>query len=355
MDSEGAEIDDFQKETTAFSINDQAAAIAQKMASRAGNLSIQYTRLKNGAHLIDAGIQSIGSLEAGRYLSKICLSGLGEVEFTRLEYGGLYLPGVTVQVCRSAVSCMASQYAGWALSVSKASHENPSLHDEGDEEDKKNNKNDFFAMASGPARALYAKEPLFKEIDYCEESETAVLVLETRTLPDESVSRAVAEKCGVSEDCVWLIAAPTASLAGSVQIAARVVETGMHKMHELGFDINCVVSGFGTCPIATIAKDDLAAIGRTNDTVLYAGQVWYTVDTDDGAIEKMIEKMPSSASKDFGTSFAEIFKRYDHDFYQIDPMLFSPAQVIINNMKSGRNFCAGKIDPDLIREIIILG
>jgi methenyltetrahydromethanopterin cyclohydrolase len=100
-------------------------------------------------------------------------------------------------------------------------------------------------------------------------------------------------------------------------VAARVVETGMHKMHEVGFDINSVVSGFGTCPLAFIAKKDLKAIGRTNDTVLYAGQAWYTVKADDNSIEAVMDKLPSSASKDHGVPFYELFKRYDDDFYKI--------------------------------------
>ena len=33
------------------------------------------------------------------------------------------------------------------------------------------------------------------------------------------------------------VVAPTASIAGCVQVVARILETGLHKMDALGFDI----------------------------------------------------------------------------------------------------------------------
>ena len=318
-----------------ISINKQSMSLVDKMIENADALGINCTTLENGARIIDAGIDVDGSLEAGRLFAEICLGGLGRVDFIRLDFNGICLPGVSVSVSHPVISCMGSQYAGWALKVKAQKKED-----------------NYFAMASGPGRALYAKEPLFAQIHYKDSADLAVLALESRTLPDERVARQVAEKCHVPEDRVFLVVAPTASLAGSVQVAARVVETGMHKMHEVGFDINTIVSGFGTCPLAFIAKNDLKAIGRTNDTVLYAGQAWYTVKTDDTAIEAVIDSLPSSSSKDYGTSFYELFKRYDKDFYKIDPLLFSPAQVSMNNMTSGRTFRAGVVDADLVRNII---
>jgi methenyltetrahydromethanopterin cyclohydrolase len=135
-----------------------------------------------------------------------------------------------------------------------------------------------------------------------------------------------------------------------VQIAARIVETGIHKMHEVGFDINAVRSGFGTCPLAPVAADALTAIGRTNDGVLYGGRAWYTVQTDDDQVKNVIEQLPSGSSKDHGATFGELFRRYDHDFYKIDPLLFSPAEVTVTNLTSGRTFRAGGVNPEIIRQ-----
>lgn len=313
------------------SINLRALATVQQMIEDADALDVAVSRLNNGTVLVDAGITVPGSLEAGLLFARVCLGGLGTVSFCQLPFGDTWLPGVTVSVSHPVVACMASQYAGWAVKA------------EG-----------FFAMASGPARALYAGEPLFEHVAYRDRADVAVLALEGRQLPPVEAADKIARKCGVAPDQVYLLIAPTASLVGSVQVAARVVETGLHKMHEVGYDIDTVIAGIGTCPLASIAKKDLQAIGRTNDAVLYGGRAWYTVRTEDAQIEDVIERLPSSSSHDYGTLFYDLFKRYDGDFYKIDPLLFSPAEVRINNVASGRTFQAGAVDPDMIRASLLV-
>ncbi|MEW8260337.1 MAG: methenyltetrahydromethanopterin cyclohydrolase, partial [Candidatus Thiodiazotropha taylori] len=51
---------------------------------------------------------------------------------------------------------------------------------------------------------------------------------------------------------------------------------------------------------------------------------------------------------DYGRPFAEIFKAYEYDFFKVDPMLFSPARVVISVLDSGRSFTAGSLDRDLL-------
>jgi len=299
------------------------------MIADADALELAVTQLGNGTTVVDAGVQVPGSLAAGRLFAEVCLGGLGKVRFCELDLSW-WLPGVTVSVSHPPVACMAAQYAGWAVKGKK-----------------------FFAMGSGPARALYRGEPLFERLDYRDQADVAVLALEGRKLPPEEAAEKVAAKCQVSPDRLYLLIAPTASLVGSVQVAARVVETGLHKMLEVGFDIGTVRSGFGTCPLAPIARDDLRAIGRTNDAVLYGGRAWYTVRADDAQIEAVIEQLPSSASRDYGTPFYDLFQRYDGDFYKIDPLLFSPAEVAINNVTSGRTFRAGGVNAEMIQKALL--
>ena len=196
-------------------------------------------------------------------------------------------------------------------------------------------------------------EALFEQLSYRDSADVAVLALESRALPTPDVADWIAEKCRVGPEQLYLLVAPTASLVGSVQVAARVVETGLHKMTKLGFDFQTVLAGVGTCPLAPIAADDLQAIGRTNDTVLYGGQVWYTVQAEDAAIASLIERLPSSVSRDYGTPFYELFQRYGGDFYQIDPLLFSPAEIYINNVVSGRTFHAGSRDAAMIQKVLL--
>ncbi len=313
-----------------ISVNERAVEIVRRMIADAEPLGLAVTCLPNGTTVVDAGVKVAGSLQAGRLFAEVCLGGLGEVRFCELDFDGLRLPGVTVSVSHPSVACMAAQYAGWAVKKGK-----------------------FFAMGSGPARALYAGEPLFEKLDYRDQADVAVLALEGRKLPPQEAAEKVAGKCNIFPDRLYLLIAPTASLVGSVQVAARVVETGLHKMLEVGFDISTVLSGFGTCPLAPIAKDDLRAVGRTNDGVLYGGRAWYTVRADDAQIEEVIERLPSSASRDYGTPFYDLFKQYDGDFYKIDPLLFSPAEVSISNLTSGRTFHAGEVNGEMIQRALL--
>ena len=320
-----------------LSINERAAAIVRQMVAQAEVLGVAVQTLSNGTTVIDAGVNVPGSFAAGKLFAEACLGGLGEVEFTHLSFDNLWLPGVSVRVEHPAIACMAAQYAGWTLKMKRKV---------------KSARPKFFAMGSGPARALHAGEPLFERLSYRDRADVAVLLLEGRQLPGEEVAEHVAGKCGVDTANLMLVIAPTASLVGSVQVAARVVETGLHKLTELGFDVEQVVAGFGTCPLAPVAGDDLKAIGLTNDGVLYGGQVYYAVQTDDEALEAIIERVPSSASQDYGTPFYDLFQRHGGDFYQIDPLLFSPAEVTFNNLSTGRTFHAGGVNVELLKQMI---
>jgi len=314
------------QELDRVSVNVGAVLLAQRIISNSGELGVTVKTLSNGTKVID---MTQGGFTAGKLFAEACMGGLAEVTFTGLNFDQLWLPGVSISVNRPSIACMASQYAGWEIKVGK-----------------------FFAMGSGPARALSRVEKLFEELDYRDEADVAVIALEGRKLPDEEVASYIAGKCGVGAEALYILLAPTASIVGSVQIAARVVETGMHKMREVGFDIKQVLSGYGTCPIAPVADSDLKAIGRTNDCVLYGGKAFYMVKAEDSSIDKLIKEMPSSASKDYGTPFYDLFQRYGGDFYQIDPMLFSPAEVFINNIADGKTYHAGKLNIEILREML---
>jgi len=105
----------------------------------------------------------------------------------------------------------------------------------------------------------------------------------------------------------------------------------------------------GTAPLAPTARSDMRAIGRTNDCVLYGSQARYVVHAGDDELKELAERLPASASKDYGTPFYDIFKRYDNDFYKIDPMLFSPAEVWLASATSGKTFHGGHLNPDVLR------
>ena len=308
-------------------MNERAWALADTAIARAAELRISAQTLSGGARVIDAGIDVPGGLEAGLLLAHLCMGGLGRVSLAPFTIDGETWPGVQVWTDHPADACMASQYAGWAITP------------EG-----------YFAMGSGPlrARARVEKE-LYARLGYAEDAARGVLVLESRTLPTDAVAEWVARKSGLTAGAITFAVAPTASLAGGVQVVARVVETGLHKMETLGFDVRRVVSAMGTAPLPPVGKNDMRAIGRTNDCVLYGGRAYYTVRADDEELETLAKQLPSSASRDYGTPFYDIFKRYDNDFYKIDPLLFSPAEVWLTSASSGRTFHAGSLNPQVLR------
>jgi methenyltetrahydromethanopterin cyclohydrolase len=308
-----------------LSLNMRARALADDLAADADALRVEVSALPGGTRVIDCGSAVAGGLEAGRRLAEICMAGLGAVGFAPLALDGRWLPGLTVVTDHPAVACLAAQYAGWRI-----------------------DRDGYFAMASGPGRALIRAEDLFDDLDVDEHAGAAVLCLETRDAPPDALAAHVAERAGVAPADLTLLFAPTASLAGGVQVAARVVETALHKLHELDFDVRRVVSGFGSCPLPPVARTDPEAIGRTNDAVLYGGQVELTVDAPDDELEAIAEKLPAAASRDYGEPFGTVLERADWDFYAIDPLLFSPAEVRLVGTGSGRSFHAGGVDLEVL-------
>jgi methenyltetrahydromethanopterin cyclohydrolase len=309
-----------------LSLNDRAVELADRLAADAEAARVAVTTLANGTRVIDCGAEAAGGFEAGRRFAEICMGGLGTIAYAPLVVEGRWLPALTVTTDRPAVACLAAQYAGWRV-----------------------DRDGYFAMGSGPGRALIRAEDLYEDLEWDEHASAAVLCLETREPPPAEVADFVAQRAGVAGSALTLLMAPTASVAGGVQIAARVVETALHKLHEIGFDVRRVVAGYGSCPLPPVAGDDMEAIGRTNDAVLYGGQVHLTVEADDDdALRELVERLPASASSDYGEPFGKVLKAANFDFYAIDPLLFSPAQIRLTGLGSGRSFEAGRVNLEVL-------
>ncbi|BCV21937.1 methenyltetrahydromethanopterin cyclohydrolase [Moorella sp. Hama-1] len=306
-----------------LSPNLQALPLVREILARPGQLNVEVHTLEK-ATVIDCGVQAPGGWEAGRLFAAICLGGLARVELRWINLGDWRWPAVEVTTDHPVRACLASQYAGWSIK-----------------------KNNYFAMGSGPGRAAARGEDLFLELDYEDCSGPAIVCLESNQLPPPEVVGYIARQCKRNPADVYLLVAPTASPAGSVQIAARAVETGLHKLMELGYNLGLITSGWGVCPVPPVAADDLAALGRTNDAVLYGSMVYYNLRDEDVNLASLVDRVPSRASRDYGRPFGEIFRRYG-DFYSIDPFLFSPAEVWLSNLKSGRTFHAGSVRPDIL-------
>ena len=307
------------------SVNALANPLVADLVANAQELRVGVAKSDNGATIIDAGIKHAGGLEAGRLIAEICMGGLGHVNLQTSTTFPHWPWMLSVHSNNPILSCLASQYAGWSL-----------VHEK------------FFSLGSGPGRAIAGREDLFKELGYKDQANAACLVLESEKAPPVEVIEKVSRDTGVAIENLTFILTPTRSLAGTVQIVARVLEVAMHKIHTLHFPLDHVVDGIASAPLPPPAPDFLIGMGRTNDAILFGGHAHLFVKGSDDAAAKLAKELPSSASRDYGRPFAEVFKAVNMDFYKIDPMLFSPAAVTVTALESGNTFTGGKLDAALI-------
>src|SRR3954453_20358864 len=135
-----------------LSLNDRAGALADRLADDADGLRVAVTTLAGGTRVIDCGSAVPGGLEAGRRFAEITMGGLGSVAFAPIMLDGRWLPGLTGVTDHPVLACLGSQYAGWKI-----------------------DRDGYFAMASGPGRALIRAEDLFDDLDVDERASAAVL------------------------------------------------------------------------------------------------------------------------------------------------------------------------------------
>jgi methenyltetrahydromethanopterin cyclohydrolase len=314
--------------TQAFapSVNARAGKLVDDLVANAQALRCSVTTGAAGERCIDLGSGVPGGLEAGRRLGEICMGGLGTVSITSASGLERWPLGVVVHSSNPVVACLGSQYAGWTIT-----------DDSG-----------FFALGSGPARALSRVEELYKELGYIDHHHTGALVIEGDKAPPPAVATKVAAACGIKTSDLTVLYAPTGSLAGTVQIAARVLEVALHKAHSLHFDLGNIVDGYGVAPIAPPIPDFIKAMGRTNDAIIYGGRIQLFVRGSDAEAEKLATNLPSNTCSIYGKPFAEIFASVGGDFYKIDASLFSPAVVTVSNLDTGSSFQSGTMAPDIV-------
>jgi methenyltetrahydromethanopterin cyclohydrolase len=311
------------------SVNAWAADRVNELRKAAAELRIGFARGELGETLVDAGADQTGSIAAGLQIADICMGGLGTVQLGAGGSTPRWPWTLFVRSSNPVIACLASQYAGWRLSYGEG-------------------KGAFFALGSGPARALAHKEALFDDIAYRDRAAVATLIVESGRPPPAPLVASVARDCGIEPERLNIIYAPTQSFAGGVQVVARVLEVALHKAHELKFPLDRIVEGLGAAPLSTPHPDLITAMGRTNDAIIYAGRVHLFVTGAAGEARDLANRLPSTGSRDYGRPFAEIFKHYNGDFYAVDPMLFSPAEVIVTAIESGESFHAGHVDLGLL-------
>ena len=198
-----------------LSVNASALPLVARLIGEADRLRVKVSRDAAGVTFVDAGIEVEGSIEAAGLIGEICMGGLGRIELAVDRQAGSdgWPTWLEVRSSQPVLACLASQYAGWTIQEEESG---------------------FFALGSGPARDLSRVEELYKELGYVDHHNKGALVIEGDKAPPSSVARKVATACGVQPSDLTILYAPTGSLAGTVQIAARVLEVALHKAHTPG-------------------------------------------------------------------------------------------------------------------------
>lgn len=320
------------------SVNEHVAPWVERLCAQADLLGVRVDHDARGVRVVDCGIDAPGSVGAGLLVGEICMAGLGSVTLAGGAADG-WPTWLAVRSSQPVLACLASQYAGWSLAASK----------------EETGGKKFFSLGSGPARALAAKEKLYDELGYRDRASSGVIVLEVDRVPPPVVVDKLLRDCGLQAPGLTIVLTPTTSRAGTTQVVARVLEVALHKAHELGFSLGDIVDGFATAPLPAPSPDGVEAMGRTNDAILYGGRVHLSVTGSDDAARALAERLPSRHSKDFGRSFAEIFKAAGYDFYKIDGALFAPAEVWVSNVATGRSWHGGALEMPLLQRLWLEG
>ena len=311
----------------ALSVNRLAWKLLERLCENSDFYGVKVEKTSSGTTIVDAGIKAKGGFQAGKIITEICMGGCGKAEITYRKYGELELPSIFVYTDHPVIATLGSQFAGWQIK-----------------------EGDYFALGSGPARALALRpKEIYEKIGYRDDFDKAVMVLETDKYPPAKLLERFAKECKVSPENLAVILTPTASITGATQVSGRTVETGIHKLSKLGLDPNVILYAWGCAPIPPIHPKFTQAMARTNDAILYGGTAYYAVEYDDEEeLKQIVNKAPSKASKAYGKPFIEIFKEANYNFYKIDPNLFAPAILIVTNVKTGRVFKAGEINVEAL-------
>lgn len=313
-----------------ISINARAARLAREAIENREYLNIGYKRMECGAHLLDFGLQAKAGWEAALVFTRLTLGDIGVLQLGRWELDeSISFSCVDLFISDPLIACLGSQIAGWQLSDGQ-----------------------YATIGSGPARAKAAvpSDPYLDMTAYRDTgAQEVVLCIQDVRYPSEAMARQIAEASQVDCDKLYLAIAPSACITGSVQVAARMLEQCCHKMHEHGFDVAKVQYCRGRAPVAPVCTDEIKAMGRINDAILYGGEAEFWVDCRNEELEGLAGRLVSkTSSPEYPTAFAEIFAKAGCNFYNIDHDVHSIAKIALHNVRTGSCYASGEIEKSVI-------
>ncbi|SHJ17446.1 methenyltetrahydromethanopterin cyclohydrolase [Clostridium amylolyticum] len=313
-----------------ISVNEKSIKLVEKMIQDPEAYKVKVHNIC-GAHVIDAGVEAHGSWEAAKLVTEILFGGLNKVNLGTFpeRIGGVYYNSVEVYSDHVVLQQAACNISGWELRPGK-----------------------YAPVLAGPGRTV-ARKPgdwLEKYSDYSDKYHKAVLTVEKGTLMSEEEVKDLIDATGIDPKDLYIIVAASGSIVCSVEVAARIIEQTLHRLKEEKFNLDNIVEAHGFCVIPPVVKDDLIAMGRLNDVLMYGGQSTFTVHCEDSEIERVINKITTDKCPAYGTMFQKVYEEHGCDFYQVPMEMYSPAKVVIINEKTGRIFKAGEFNLEVLEK-----
>jgi methenyltetrahydromethanopterin cyclohydrolase len=276
-----------------MNLNLNTYRILERLGGR-GNTSVEDFN-SGRVTLVDVGLDMECDLNTALKVAEATLAGLGRIDVD---------DRIRVEIDKMpAVATIGSQMAGWCIKL-------------GGE----------IALGSGPVRILAKKpENVFERIGYSEASDIGALILETSVFPDREACEGILQQSKVGDLIIAVFKGD--SLTGLVNVLSRVVEVGIYRLFNLGFDINRISYARGTVPMIEPSDD---VMFEANDAIIYKGFVELKVD---GWDSKLTGKATSRCSRAYGKSFKEIFQEAHGNFYKIPEDIFAPAELNVIDLK----------------------
>ena len=296
-------------------LNDRALILTDELATRSAELGVKPGSVVS-ARMIDAGIESLGSLRAGLLIAQIAMSNLASVTMVPNPDPKVIEPAVAVNVTHPIAACIASQHAGWLI-----------------EDDESN----FRAYGSGPFRAAYGKEELFNTFGFRERTNGAVGIIESPVIPSRELVHKLSIMCGVQQHHLAIICVNPASLAGSVLTASRTVQWALMKLHRLNFNIKRIVAGYGICPLGAVGGTLKQSISRAYDQLINHSQVTLYAKGDDATLANVIQQLTTNTPQHNGPSIENLLAIQSKPPYDLKLSELAPTQICIQNIETGQS------------------
>ncbi len=307
-----------------ISVNENVTKYVDKLLDKEDELSIRSYYLENKATVIDCGVKAVGSIGAGLLYAGVSMGGLGKVSLAPGIVGDYYINFAQVYVDHPAVACLGCQKPGWKFKA-----------------------DGFAGTGYGPARTISQKpKAIYSAIDYSDDSEMAVINIESQALPGAKELDYIARQCSTDPECVVALIARPNSIVGSIVNSSRVVEWAMNRLLQLGYDVKDVSSALGACPVCAVKPGEADVVGASFDSIAYYGMAsLYTKGRDDKC-----KDATSLSSKSYGKGFNVLLKESQGDYSKVDPAMFAPAKLMVNGMQDGSLETYGKLNAVMLLE-----